>query len=233
MTTQEKMGYKIKQLREEYGMSQTTLANLVGYKDKTAIAKVEAGKVDLPQSKILAFANALHTTTSNLFEDLEIEKPQNLASHFDCIDHTEEYYNRVFANNLNYYLTLNNKTQLELANYVGVSTASVSNWCKGIKLPRMGKVDIICRYFNIDRSELIEPDGPSIREHRIAEDALLLHYNKLNSKGKDKVIEYASDLSHNILYSNDVLIPDAAHALTKATAEEKQHDEDIMDDENF
>lgn len=69
MTTQETMGLRIKSLREERKMSQTTLAELVGYKDKTAIAKVEAGKVDLPQSKISAFANALNTTTSFLFAD--------------------------------------------------------------------------------------------------------------------------------------------------------------------
>ena len=69
MTTQETMGLRIKSLREERKMSQTALAELVGYKDKTAIAKVEAGKVDLPQSKISAFANALNTTTSFLFAD--------------------------------------------------------------------------------------------------------------------------------------------------------------------
>ena len=69
MTTQESMGLKIKSLREEKKLSQSDLAALVGYKDKTAIAKVEAGKVDLPQSKISAFAKALNTTTSYLFSD--------------------------------------------------------------------------------------------------------------------------------------------------------------------
>ena len=43
------MGLKIKSLREDKKLSQSELAALVGYKDKTAIAKVEAGKVDLPQ----------------------------------------------------------------------------------------------------------------------------------------------------------------------------------------
>ena len=69
MTTQESMGLKIKRLREDKKLSQSELATLVGYKDKTAIAKVEAGKVDLPQSKISAFAKALNTTTSYLFSD--------------------------------------------------------------------------------------------------------------------------------------------------------------------
>lgn len=91
MTTQELMGLRIKNLREDKKMSQTTLAELVGYKDKTAIAKVEAGKVDLPQSKITAFAKALNTTTSYLFaDDSTIEEPTTIAAHFDGDDYTEE-----------------------------------------------------------------------------------------------------------------------------------------------
>ena len=52
-------------------MSQSELAEKVGYKDKTAIAKVEAGKVDLPQSKIFAFAKNLGTTPSYILGDNE------------------------------------------------------------------------------------------------------------------------------------------------------------------
>ena len=66
MTIQEIMGRKIREIRLERGISQTTLAEMVGYKDKTAVAKVEAGKVDLPQSKIIAFAEALHLSPSDL-----------------------------------------------------------------------------------------------------------------------------------------------------------------------
>ena len=52
-------------------MSQSELAEKVGYKDKTAIAKVEADKVDLPQSKIFAFAKNLGTTPSYILGDNE------------------------------------------------------------------------------------------------------------------------------------------------------------------
>lgn len=93
MTTQESMGLKIKSLREEKKLSQSELATLVGYKDKTAIAKVEAGKVDLPQSKISAFAKALNTTTSYLFSD-EAE-PQTIAAHFDGDEYTEEEIDKI------------------------------------------------------------------------------------------------------------------------------------------
>lgn len=97
MTTQESMGLKIKGLREDKKLSQSELAALVGYKDKTAIAKVEAGKVDLPQSKISAFAKALNTTTSYLFsdEDESDEKPVTIAAHFDGDDYTAEELDRI------------------------------------------------------------------------------------------------------------------------------------------
>ena len=56
----------IKYLREKQGMSQDTLAEKVGYKDRSSIAKVEAGKVDLSQSKIAAFAAALSVSPAQL-----------------------------------------------------------------------------------------------------------------------------------------------------------------------
>ena len=56
----------IKYLREKKGLSQETLAELVGYSDRSSIAKVEAGKVDLTQSKIAAFATALSVTPAQL-----------------------------------------------------------------------------------------------------------------------------------------------------------------------
>lgn len=60
------------------------------------------------------------------------------------------------AENLNQYMAKNNVTQLELAEYMNVSQATISNWCKGIKMPRMDKIDRICKYFNINRSDLMD-----------------------------------------------------------------------------
>lgn len=62
---------RIKVLRNNMGYSQEQLALKVGYADKTSIAKIEAGKVDLSQSKIIAFAKALNTTTAFLMDGNE------------------------------------------------------------------------------------------------------------------------------------------------------------------
>lgn len=49
----------IKERRIALGMTQAELAQRMGYADKSMIAKIEKGQVDLPQSKIVAFAKVL------------------------------------------------------------------------------------------------------------------------------------------------------------------------------
>ena len=56
----------IKKRRLELQLTQTDLAIKLGYADKSMIAKIEKGLVDLPQSKILAFADVLQTSPSDL-----------------------------------------------------------------------------------------------------------------------------------------------------------------------
>ncbi len=56
----------IRERRHALGLSQEELAKKVGYRDRTSIAKIESGKVDLSQSKIYDFAQALETTPAFL-----------------------------------------------------------------------------------------------------------------------------------------------------------------------
>lgn len=56
----------IKKLREQKGLSQDELAKMTGYTSRSSIAKIEKGLIDLPQSKIIAFANVLGTKPSIL-----------------------------------------------------------------------------------------------------------------------------------------------------------------------
>lgn len=68
----------IKRLREALGLSQGELAQLVGYKDRSSVAKIEAGLVDISQSKIAAFAEALHVMPAALMGISEQGVPANL-----------------------------------------------------------------------------------------------------------------------------------------------------------
>lgn len=71
----------------------------------------------------------------------------------------ENTVNITIAKNLNKYLELNQMSQADLARIMNVSTATTSNWCKGIKLPRMDKIDKICSIFGINRSDLMDEKG--------------------------------------------------------------------------
>lgn len=68
----------------------------------------------------------------------------------------ESILNQIIANNINDLMHRLGKTQVELADYMDVSQATVSNWCKGIKMPRMDKIDKICAFLNCKRSDLME-----------------------------------------------------------------------------
>ena len=72
------------------------------------------------------------------------------------VEINQEKIQSEFTKNLNRILLEKNIQQNELANYVGVSNTTVNNWCKGYKMPRMNKVDKICSFLNISRSQLLD-----------------------------------------------------------------------------
>lgn len=59
-------GEIIRTLREKQGISQEALAARLGYKDRSSIAKVESGKVDLNQSRLERFAQVFCVPVSQL-----------------------------------------------------------------------------------------------------------------------------------------------------------------------
>ena len=69
---------RIRDLRIAHGMSQEDLAHKLGYKDRSMITKIEAGNVDISQTKIVAFANALSTTPAYLMGWVEESSPRSI-----------------------------------------------------------------------------------------------------------------------------------------------------------
>ncbi len=57
---------RIKSRRLDLKMTQAELADLLGYSDRSTIAKIERGVNDISQSKISEFADALETTPAYL-----------------------------------------------------------------------------------------------------------------------------------------------------------------------
>ena len=74
---------------------------------------------------------------------------------------TDKKQTYVFQQNLLGYLKKYDKTQLEVATAIGVSHQTFSTWCRGIALPRMGKIQLLADYFHINKSDLIEEHDPA------------------------------------------------------------------------
>lgn len=149
---------------------------------------------------------------------------------------SEKELNLIIAKNISKYLEIQSKTQTDLAEYIGVSQATVSNWCKGIKMPRMSKIDMICKFFSIEHSELMNsspaPAPHSLQYQTKAEESLVLSYRELNDINKKKSVAYTKNLLSTQRMEDELL---AAHERTdiEITPEGIQNDLDIMNDEDL
>lgn len=61
-----KLYENIKSLRKQNHWTQEELAKMVGYTDRSSIARIEAGEIDLSQSKILEFAKVFDVAPGDL-----------------------------------------------------------------------------------------------------------------------------------------------------------------------
>ena len=77
------IGDRIKARREALGMTQEELADLLGYRGKSSVSKLESGQGDPGQSKVLAFARALKTTPAYLMGWVEDPMPTGIPPGFE------------------------------------------------------------------------------------------------------------------------------------------------------
>lgn len=120
----------------------------------------------------------------------------------------DENIKAIFRNNLARLLEQKNVPQRALAQFVGVSTATVSDWKNGKKMPLMDKIDRIASFFHVERSDLLNTFNYDDKD-------ALKKYVKF--KPKDKVVCDIADSMQKIL-----------NAITK---ENMQHPPSITSDE--
>ena len=66
---------------------------------------------------------------------------------------------RIFANHLNILLERRGINQIDVARELDVTTATVSNWCNGVKYPRIDVMQRLADYLKVNLSALISEDG--------------------------------------------------------------------------
>lgn len=74
------IGERIRDKRKEKGWSQRDLAEKIGYSNHSTVGKIETGKVDLPQSKVVQFAEVLGVSVAYLMGWEEMQKKNDVAT---------------------------------------------------------------------------------------------------------------------------------------------------------
>lgn len=127
----------IKARRLDLKMSQDRLAELTGYRDRSSIAKIEKGDVDLAESKIREFAKALKTTPQELmgWDDIgtNIFTDDNISSPEDSMESPKA--KKRASKNLNKILNAIGMSPVELSKYSGVSKSALNHYLKGDLVP--------------------------------------------------------------------------------------------------
>ena len=78
----------------------------------------------------------------------------------------------IFAKNLNYFMERTKTTQADICRVLGVSSATVSDWCNGKKFPRTDKVQQLADLLGVRFSALTTEDGPQNYEDQQRMEAL-------------------------------------------------------------
>ena len=73
-------GDKIKQRRMELGWSLRELAKKMGYANQSTISRIEKGEIDIPQSKVVKFAEVMGTTVAFLMDWEAMQKKNDTLS---------------------------------------------------------------------------------------------------------------------------------------------------------
>nr|DAE48096.1 MAG TPA: Repressor protein CI [Caudoviricetes sp.] len=69
---------------------------------------------------------------------------------------TNEEQKRIFARNLNKYISLNGKQQKDVAKDLGINPTTLNMWCNGNALPSTGKIRKLADYFRIGMTDLTD-----------------------------------------------------------------------------
>ena len=115
---------------------------------------------------------------------------------------TDEEQKRIFVNNLNRYISLNQKQQIDVAKDLGINPTTFNMWCKGNSMPNVGKIQKLADYFGIGKSDLTdlkesrEPDKEyadttlkiALYDERFKK--IIIEYSKLPSVKKDLLCDF-------------------------------------------
>lgn len=101
----------------------------------------------------------------------------------------EQDYGKIISKNLKRLAYEKGKTQADMSRELNISKTTLSGWMSGYRVPRMSKIDMLCRYFGVTRRELTEPHGMVPIDTMTAfERNIILAYRNATQDRKESVL---------------------------------------------
>ena len=185
----------IRARRTALKMTQQELAIKLGYKSTSTIAKIEACKSDIPQSKIVAFANALNITP----DDLMGWKDNNVITS-KSVDEFGSQESVIMLLERIKNLCRSRKISIpKLEEHMGFGAGTISKWKKSA--PGTDKLLKVADYFQVSLDVLLD------RNERVdllteQEQVLLNAFRELNDDGRIAVTAFLKWIGAKNEYKN-------------------------------
>lgn len=100
----------------------------------------------------------------------------------------------IFANNLSFYMEQKGVDRNTLCADLDLKYTTVRDWLKGITYPRIGKIELLANYFNINKSDLIENKNSTAQPSDSLLEEITNTARKLNTDNKKNVLRMSEDL---------------------------------------
>lgn len=100
----------------------------------------------------------------------------------------------IFANNLSFYMEQKGVDRNSLCADLDLKYTTVRDWLKGITYPRIGKIELLANYFNINKSELIENKITTTQPSDSLLEAITNTARELNTPNKKIVLRKSEEL---------------------------------------
>lgn len=79
-------------------------------------------------------------------------------------------YSKIVAGNLKRIMYDRGKTQVDIVRDLKISRSTISAWMNGTRTPKMPSIDLLCKYLNCVRSDLMEPPGTKRKTRSVSND---------------------------------------------------------------
>lgn len=94
---------------------------------------------------------------------------------------------KMFSANLKQIMLDHSKTQSDLVKDLNLRQATVSDWLNGKKYPRMDKVELLAKYFNVSINDLIMVVPKFEYTMSPKEKMIIKKYRQLDAGGQDRI----------------------------------------------